>query len=312
MPRLSPKLAEWLASHHEMMEMLLAEGFKPTPESARKGLADLTRTLVTDTPVVALVEDDAIIAGHGRIPVRIYHPAPETALPVLVYYHGGGHMAGSVDVYDPICRKIALATHHIVVSVDYRLAPEDPYPAGVEDACATVRHVWRVLDGNRLKYHRRLSIAGDSGGGALCATVAHKTQLLSEIEIGHQVLIYPSLDYTLSYPSVKANGSGYLLEKEKIEWYFDHYFQNDEDRYQASPLHMEVGRRMPNTLILTAEFCPLRDEGVAYENRLLKNGVNAQRLHFDTMIHAFMNMEQVVPEACRTAYETIALFLNEP
>jgi len=226
-----------------------------------------------------------------------------------VYYHGGGHMAGSVDVYDPICRKIALATHHIVVSVDYRLAPEHPFPAGVEDACAVVQHVWAVLDRNALKYHSRLSIAGDSGGGALCATVAHRMQRRPEIEIRYQVLIYPSLDYTLSYPSVEINGTGYLLEREKIEWYFNHYFQNDEDRYQASPLFMEVGQRMPSTLVVTAEYCPLRDEGAAYVRRLQKKDVNAECLHFDTMIHAFINMERVVPEACVATYAAMSRFL---
>lgn len=261
--RLPPNLTAWLASYHQKMEQLLARGFIPTPENARNGLAELTRTLVTDHPAVAWVRDDAIHAPHAHIPVRIYHPEPDTALPVLVYFHGGGHMAGSVEVYDPICRKMALATHHIVVSVDYRLAPEHPYPAGLEDACTTVEHVWKTMGRLALPHQTRLSIAGDSGGGALCATVAHKLQGRLEIAIQHQVLIYPSLDYTLAHPSVEINGSGYLLEKEKIRWYFDHYFQHGEDRHKASPLYMAVTTRIPHTLVLTAEFCPLRDIGCA-------------------------------------------------
>ena len=309
MSGLTPKLTEWLESYHQTLEVLLAEGFKPTPETARKGLADLTRNLVTDAPTVSRVQDDAIDAGHQRIPVRIYHPSPEMALPVLVYYHGGGHMAGSVDVYDPICRKIAHAAHHIVVSVDYRLSPEHPYPAGVEDACAAVKHVWAVLEGNAIEYNPLLSIAGDSGGGALCATVAHWAQRQPEIEIRSQVLIYPSLDYTLSCPSVEINGSGYLLEKENIEWYFDHYFQNDEDRRPASPLFMEIGPNMPRTLVVTAEFCPLRDEGAVYVRHLRKAGVHAECRNFDTMIHAFLNMEAVTTEACVEAYKAIGRFL---
>ncbi len=311
MSRLTPELTQWLISYHQTMEVLLAEGFRPSPENARKGLADLTRKLVTEAPPVAQVQDDTIDTAHGPIPVRLYHPSPEMALPVLIYYHGGGHMAGSVDVYDPICRKITQATQHIVMSVDYRLAPEDPYPAGVEDACAAVEHVWTAMDRNALKYHPLLSIAGDSGGGALCATVAHWSQWQPKIEIRRQVLIYPSLDYTLSFPSVEINGSGYLLEKEKIEWYFDHYFQDDEDRHLASPLFMQVGPNMPKTLVLTAEYCPLRDEGAAYVRQLKKKGLEAECCNFDTMIHAFLNMEAVTAEACTRAYQVIGRFLKQ-
>ena len=308
MRRPTPELVEWLASYHQKVDALTARGFKPTPENTRKGLADLTR-LVTDRPAVARVADDRLHARQSDIPVRIYHPEPQTALPVLIYYHGGGHMAGSVEVYDPICRKLALATHHIVVSVEYRLAPEHPYPAGVDDACAAVRLVWETLDRNSLPHRHELSIAGDSGGGALCATVAHKVQWQPEITIRDQVLIYPSLDYTMSLPSIEFNGAGYLLEKEKIKWYFDHYFQNNEDRRSASPLFMPVSKRLPRTLVVTAEFCPLRDEGAAYVQRLRKEGILSKQLHLDTMIHAFLNMEQVTRQACQAVYQAIGRFL---
>jgi acetyl esterase len=311
MRRPTPELVEWLAAYQSKMDALIADGFTPTPENTRKGLADLTR-LVTDHPTVAWIADDSIHAPHGDIPVRIYHPAPHTALPVLVYFHGGGGMAGSVAVYDPICRKIALATHHIVVSVDYRLAPEHPYPAAVADGCAAVRQVWETIDRHDLLHRHRLSIAGDSGGGALCATVAHELQGRPESAIGHQVLIYPSLDYTMSYPSIETNGTGYLLEKEKIRWYFDHYFQNNEDRRKASPLFMTVSKGLPRTLVVTAEFCPLRDEGAAYVQRLKAQGIHAEQLHFDAMIHAFLNMEQVTWKACRAVYLAMGRFLANP
>lgn len=310
MRRPSPELMDWLASYHQKMEALVAGGFKPTVENTRMGLADLTR-LVTDHPAVDRIENDHIHAPQGDIPVRVYHPEPQTPLPVLIYYHGGGHMGGSVEVYDPICRKLALATRHIIVSVDYRLAPEHPYPAGVEDACTAVQGVWETIDRHSLAHQHQLSIAGDSGGGALCATVAHAVQWQTEITIQCQVLIYPSLDYTLSFPSVEINGAGYLLEKEKIHWYFDHYFQNHEDRRQASPLFMAVSKRLPRTLVITAEFCPLRDEGAAYVRRLKDAGVYAEQLHFDSMIHAFLNMEQVTPAACQAAYQSIGQFLTD-
>jgi acetyl esterase len=306
----APKLQQWLDRYNRLVADQLEKGFKPTPTNAREGLANLTFALVTDCPDVAWIQDDIIASDPYAVPVRIYDPQPDTKLPVLVYYHGGGHMAGSISVYDPICRKLALATRHIVVSVDYRRAPECAFPAAVVDACNVARDVWPVLDGRDLPYRGRLSIAGDSGGGALCATVAHKTQFDADIDIRRQVLIYPSLDYTVSMPSVEDNGVGYLLQKDKILWYFDHYFQHMEDRQAASPLHMEITNKFPQTFVVTAEFCPLRDEGRAYVRRVQSAGIDAQNLHFDDMIHAFLNMEDLAKEACETVYQAVGGFLN--
>lgn len=310
MGRLTLQIEAWLENYNHTMKELLADGFKPTPENSRKGLADLTRSLVTHCPNISWVRDDHVDAPRHQIPVRIYHPDPASRRPILIYYHGGGHMAGSITVYDPICRKLSRAANHIVVSVDYRLAPEQPYPAGVEDAYAVAEFIWNTLDRNNLRYLKRLSIAGDSGGGALCATVAHHAQYIPELGIQRQVLIYPSLDYTMAWPSMDINGTGYLLEKSKIEWYFDHYFQHHEDRRKASPLYMAVTAKLPETLVITAGFDPLRDEGAAYVDKLRKCGVVVKHLQFDDMIHAFINMEDLAKGACRSAYQAISTFLN--
>jgi len=310
MRRVSSKLQEWLYNYNELMKILLEKGFKQTPANTREGLAILTREMVTESPEIPWVQDDLINVPDYAIPVRIYHPRPDSSLPVLLYYHGGGHMAGSVAVYDPICRKIANAAEHIVVSVDYRLAPECPYPLGVNDAYNAVKDVWTTLDGRGLNYRRRLSIAGDSGGGALCATVAHISQHDEEIDIKRQAMIYPSLDYTLESDSIEENAKGYLLEKEKIIWYFDNYFQNGENRKNASPLHMEFTNQLPETFVITAGFCPLRDEGIAYVEKVKSTGRYAEHLHFDDMIHAFMNLENLVKEECETVYRKIGEFLN--
>ncbi|MBF0233067.1 MAG: alpha/beta hydrolase [Desulfamplus sp.] len=345
---LSPRLEEWLRHFHAGMEILKKRGFQPTPENTREGMFNLTRSLVLDKPEISLVIDAVASCDGCSVPVRIYHPEPDAALPVLLYYHGGGHMAGSVSIYDPICRKIALATRHIVVSVEYRLAPEFPYPAGVEDSYHVAKNIWSILDtAGCLKYSRVLCAAGDSAGGALCATVSHKAQFDKNINIARQVLIYPSLDYTMSLPSVDENGVGYLLEKAKIEWYFNHYFQNCQDRAgqqverqnpavikstefetnkaepcgkkeqtvysrfkKASPLFMEITHNMPETLVITAQFCPLRDEGFAYVERLKKAGIHVEHLHFDNMIHAFLNMESLVPDECENVYKRIGDFLR--
>ena len=310
MRRVSPNLQPWLEQYNRLIKELTDKGFKPTPITAREGLANLTRELLTDKPSIAWVQDDLVQTPGYSVPVRIFHPQPESLLPVLIYYHGGGHMAGSVTVYDPLCRKLALACRHIVVCPEYRLAPECPYPAGVHDAYYTARNIWATLGSRGVKYQRHLSLAGDSGGGALCATVSHLAQHDARMGITHQALIYPSLDYTMTLSSIDQNATGYLLEKEKIAWYFDNYFQHAENRRAASPLHMEVTRGFAETLVITAEFCPLRDEGAAYVKKVRDAGCHAEHLHFDDMIHAFMNMEDLVKEACQSVYRTIAKFLS--
>lgn len=310
MSDVSPKLRPWLENFNVLMVGLLADGFKPTPINAREGLINLTKGMVTDIPDIAWYQDD-LIPGHGyEVPVRIYHPEPSRALPVLIYYHGGGHMAGSVTVYDPICRKMAIATKHIVVSVDYRLAPECPYPAAVNDAYSALKGVWLILKRRQLNFQSKLSIAGDSAGGALCATVAHLAQFDNSIVIHGQAMIYPSLDYTMSSKSLEQNAVGYLLQKEKIAWYFNSYFQHSENRKIVSPLHMEFTQKLPESLLITAEFCPLRDEGLAYIEKIRQVGVEAEHLHFDDMVHAFLNLENLVKEECEAVYLRIAEFLN--
>jgi acetyl esterase len=310
MRQVSSKLQGWLYNYNRFVEELLETGFKQTPTNTREGLANLTLLLVTDRPEISWVQDDLVNAPGYAVPVRIYHPTPASRLPVLIYYHGGGHMAGSVTVYDPICRKIAQATEHIVVSVDYRLAPECPYPLGVNDAYNVAKNIWATLNERGLNYQRHLSIAGDSAGGALCATVAHISQHDAGIDIRRQAMIYPSLDYTLNSDSIEENAKGYFLQKEKIIWCFDNYFQKGEDRKGASPLHMEFTNQLPETLVITAEFCPLRDEGISYVRKVKSTGLFVEHLHFDNMIHAFLNLENLVKDECETVYRKIGEFLN--
>ena len=310
--QVSPTLTPWLENFNRQMAELIANGFKATPTNAREGLANLTRALVTDIPEIAWCQDDLVSGRRREVPVRIYHPEPAAALPVLVYLHGGGHMAGSVTVYDPICRKLARAARHIVVSVDYRLAPECPYPDGVNDAYSVLKNLWPVLAGRALNFTPRLSVAGDSGGGALCATVCHLAQFDAGVTIHRQALIYPSLDYTMHLPSIDQNGQGYLLERSKIAWYFDQYFLNAENRQAASPLYMAFTPALPASLMITAEFCPLRDEGFAYVEKLQQAGVEAEHFHLEDMIHAFMNMEDLVKESCEAVYDRMGKFLDRP
>jgi len=310
MRQLSPELENWLKEYNKLLKDLEESGFKQTPTNAREGLANLTWTLVTEKPVIKWVQDDLVEGEKFNVSVRIYHPQPESHLPVLLYFHGGGHMSGSITVYDSICRKMALATNHVVVSVDYRLAPECPYPAGINDAITVVKNIWATLDQREVNYIHKLSIAGDSAGGAICATLSHSTQHDINVDIKKQILIYPSLDYTLQSESVELNGKGYLLHKEKIKWFFDNYFQHSENRREVSPLYMEFSGSMPESFVITAEFCPLRDEGFAYIQKLSDAGIRNKHLHFDDMIHAFMNMENLLKDQCAELYRNIDSFLN--
>lgn len=315
MRRLDAKLAEWLEGLNVQVAQLKAQGFEPTPITARESLANLTRGFVEPGPEMRVCET-LVHGGDYSVPVRIYQPQDGEPGPVIIYSHGGGHMAGSVSVYDPICRRVAAACGRTLVSVDYRLAPENPYPAGLNDLLAVVRGLGAALDRKGVAHNNRWILMGDSGGGALtaaaCRLLQHERHYLTaraEGSIAAQVLIYPSLDYTMQLPSVDENGQGYLLEKGKISWYFDNYFRGAESRLQASPLHGEFTRALPPTLVTTAEFCPLRDEGFAYAQNLRDAEVPVEILHFEDMVHAFLNLESLVPEACEKFYRHVGEFV---
>nr|WP_321461784.1 alpha/beta hydrolase [uncultured Cohaesibacter sp.] len=310
MREVSPKLVGYLKDLNATVAQLVAAGFKPNATNAREGLANLTKTYVTNIPAVSKIQDDVIPAEGFHVPVRIYNPAPDEELPVVIYYHGGGHMCGSVTVYDPICRKVALATRHIVIAPEYRLAPECPYPAGVIDAYATLKGAFAVLAANGMKFKREVSIVGDSGGGALCGAVAGMAQFDVSVKIKKQFMIYPSLDYTMDSKSMEENGVGYLLQAGKIAWYFDNYLKNGECRKSVSPLYGDFTKNLPETFVVTAEFCPLRDEGKAYYEKVRSAGVAATHVNMDGMIHTFMNMEDLVEEECAFVYDKMNSFLN--
>ncbi len=307
----SPEISAWLVEYNARLKALQADGFVMTPATTRDGLARLTASMTSPGVQVDRVID-SMIGGDPPIAVRVYHPQPDEALPVLMYCHGGGHMAGSVDVYDPICRKLALTSRHIVIAPEYRLAPEHPYPAALQDAERVLRNYHQILEKLDVKFRKRLCIGGDSGGGAMCASLAHALRHDADVRIDRQVLIYPSLDYTMQQLSVTSNGHGYFLHADRMQWLFDHYFQHAEDRQAASPLYMEMDGQLPQSLIITAQFCPLRDEGIAYVERLQQAGIRVQHLHFNDMIHAFLNLEAIAEDACQRLYDAVGEFLNRP
>lgn len=308
---MKPAIKKYLDNlNNVIVPSLISSGFKATPVTAREGLANLTKAYVTDTPDVAVIYNDYVVGGEYNVPVRIYHPVPSEKLPVMVFFHGGGHMAGSVTVYDPICRKIATEAKVIVVAAEYRLAPENPFPAGLQDAYSVARNVWGVLKERNLAHKETLIVSGDSGGAALAASISNDVLKQRDFNIDALILIYPSLDYTMSQPSMEFFGKKLFLEKSRIAWYFEHYFPVGTDRTAASPLWGDFSR-MPKTLLFTAGKDPLHDEGVLYVKKLIENNISVEHKDFPDILHAYLNMENLNPEEAAETYQIIGAFIKD-
>ena len=279
--------------------------------SSRAGLAALTKANVSTSEPMAAIINTEVDTGERRIPVRIYRPALTGEPKVVLFIHGGGHLSGSVDVYDPVARHLAMATGNIVVSVDYRLAPENPYPAGLSDAKAVIENVWSLLESQHFPYTRQLTLIGDSGGGAFSTTLAACFSREQPGFIHRLVLIYPSLDYMLNWPSVQENGTGKLLDESKIRWYFQQYFRNGEDRKQTSPLYLPLSQDFPPTLVVSGGLDPLRDENFAFVARLQAERIPVQHVHFPGMTHAYLMLEDKVPQEAKATYLAIGDFVKK-
>ena len=310
--RVHPGLTGFLMALNEALAADAQRGLSATTRQLRKALSSMTAKFGPSSEELARVEDADFPVPHRMVPVRCYSAAPDRAAPVCVYLHGGGHLAGSVDVYDNICRQLARVSGALVVSVEYRLAPEAPYSAGLEDARAVLAGVLPWLRDEGWLVNGKLFLAGDSAGGALSATLACETSLDDSLpRLDGVLLIYPSLDYTLSQPSVERNGRGYLLERGRIEWYFDRYLPEGEDRRAASPLFMPFeAARFPPVWMVTAGLCPLVDEAKLWHTRLRMAGVTVEELHFPNQIHAYLNLHKLVPEACEKTYASMADFIR--
>jgi len=303
----SPKLKGFIEQANLAAEKAEASGIVLSPSLVRESLEKLAM-FISEGPNITYVEEKTLSTPTYEMPVRVYSPAPDEALPVVMHYHGGGHMCGNIALYDSISRRIAKAGHCIVITVEYRLAPEFPYPSGIEDSQYALEHYQEVLD--EVKFNQQLMIAGDSAGGAICTTLASNNIDNNKVKINKQILIYPSVDYTFSSPSVDENGTGFLLEKSKIDWYFNHYFQGNENGKQCSPLFMTMAASMPETIVFTAGCDPLRDESIAYAKALSQAGVKVKQHTFDGMIHAYMMLDILVSQECEETYQMIGDFIR--
>lgn len=313
---ISEKLEGFIDAANIAAAQAKADGVQLTPSLVRENISKLA-FFIGEGPELAYVKKDVLdtsahISTHSSahsIDVRIYSPDPKQALPVVLHFHGGGHMCGNIALYDTISRKIAKQGNCIVIAVDYRLAPEFPYPAGIDDCQYALDHYQELL--TEIKFNQQLIIAGDSAGGAICTTLASKNRNNAAVNIDKQVLVYPSVDYSMSCHSIEENGSGFLLEKEKMVWYFNNYLQDNEPPQLVSPLFMPMDASMPETIIFTAGCDPLRDEGIAYGQALSEHGVTVEQHSFDGMIHAYMLLDSLVAQECEQTYRLIGEFIRK-
>ncbi|MBM4385576.1 MAG: alpha/beta hydrolase [Deltaproteobacteria bacterium] len=256
---------------------------------------------------LASVENRKIPGPAGEIPIRIYQPHGAGVKPVLVYIHGGGWVIGTLDSYDATCRELAQGAGCVVVSVDYRLAPENRYPAAPDDCYAALK--WVAANAASLGADaKRLAVGGDSAGGNLSAVVSQMARDKGGPAIRFQLLIYPVTDADFTRGSYVSNAEGYLLTTASMHWFWDHYLPDKAKRAEAyaSPLRAKDLSGLPAAWVCTAEFDPLRDEGEAYAKRLQDAGVATQLTRFDGLIHGFVTMGLVAPKAQAAVDEAVA------
>src|ERR1700736_687647 len=248
------------------------------------------------------VEPLGIPAPHGAIPARIYTPKTlrkaDGMAPCLVFFHGGGWVIGDLDSHDVVCRKLANEGELIVISVDYRLAPEHKFPAAVDDAIAATK--WIANNSKQVGVDAsRLMVGGDSAGGNLAAVVAISARDGNGPKIAGQVLIYPATDFAMTHPSHSEPETSILLTHTVIRWFCNHYLNGpaDIDNWKASPARATTLAGLPPAYVLTAGADPLRDEGEEYAKRLKEAGVSVTYQHFPGQFHGFFTMGKLLQQA---------------
>ena len=266
------------------------------PATVRESMAALGSMADATAEEVREVVEQTIPGPGGELRVRIYTPvlategAPQAC---LVWYHGGGWVIGDLDTTDGVCRALCGRSAATVISVDYRLAPEHPYPAALDDAEAAFDWVRDHADDLYIAPDR-MAVGGDSAGGNLAALVAQSRRG----QVAFQLLIYPATDLAGSYPSHEENAEGYLLTRDHMVWFTGHYLgDHDPADPRVSPMLAEDLSGLAPAFVLTAEFDPLRDEGEAYAARLADAGVEVATRRYDGMIHAFFQLNGVIDRA---------------
>jgi acetyl esterase len=298
-----------------LLETMDAQGAPPLetqdPVEARSARLEPMKLLGGEPDALGRVEDLFAPGPGGKIPLRLYASAHGGLRPALVYFHGGGFVFGNLDSHDAVCRALAKESGAVVIAVDYRLSPENKFPAAVDDSYAATK--WVAANAERLGIDaRRIAVGGDSAGGNLATVIAMRCRDAGGPALAAQVLIYPVTDSSsLETGSHREFGEGYFLTRAGMEWFTGHYLASaDHKRHpEVSPLLSPNLRGLPPALIITAEFDPLRDEGEAYAKRLEQAGVPVTLNRYPGMIHGFFSMRGVLAGA-RQAIQEAAKFVQ--
>lgn len=281
-------------------------------DKARQTYVTGCRAGAGDVVVVHDTEELSLPLSGRDIAARLYRPSSAAQLPLIVHFHGGGFVLGDLDSHDNLCRRLCRDAGALVLSVDYRLAPEHPFPAAIDDAFDAV--LWAqdnisALGGDA----ERMMLSGDSAGANLAAVTAIRMRDQGKAPVLGQILMYPVTDTAMDTPSYEKLADGYRLSKSLMAWYFELYLPGPADRHHAhaAPLSADNLSNLPPALIITAGFDPLCDEGAAYAKRLKNDGTTVTHRHYPAMIHAFCNMFGVLDEGGQAMDEVSAWVVRQ-
>jgi acetyl esterase/lipase len=273
-----------------------------TPPEAREYYLNARVVMNPEPPALESNKPLSIPAPHGAIPARIYTPKAlrknNGLAPCLVFFHGGGWVVGNLDTHEVVCQQLAHEGELIVISVDYRLAPEHKFPAAADDAITATK--WVAANAHQLGIDAtHLLVGGDSAGGNLAAVVALAARDRDGPKLAGQVLIYPATDFAMKHPSHSEPETSVLLTHSVIKWFCNHYLNSaaDIDHWKASPARAKTLVGLPPAYVLTAGADPLRDEGAEYAARLKEAGVPMTYRHFPGQFHGFFTMGKLLPQA---------------
>ncbi len=296
----------------EFVRSIRVPGYFPPLPELRQQLRTMVALMDEPAPPLPRVDDVEIPGPAGPMPARVYDPRGEAgaARPVVAYFHGGGWVQGDIETHHGLCARLAEGSGALVVSLDYRLAPEHKFPAAVED-CAAVYRWLRVHAREIGGDSSRVGVAGDSAGGNLSAVVCQLAAAEGLPVPTCQALIYPAVDFALDTPSHRELEDGHVIPRDRILWYSEQYLRSEADRTdpRAAPLRTADLAGQPPALVITAGFDPLRDEGRAYADRLRAAGVDVTYREYPGQIHAFVSLTKVIPQGLACTQE-IAEFLG--
>jgi acetyl esterase len=252
---------------------------------------------------LASVTDRDVPGPAGPVPVRVYRPSGDAPKPVIVYFHGGGWVLGSLDTHDGTCRRLADGVDAVVVSVDYRMGPEDRFPAAVDDSFAALR--WVAANAGELGGDPdRLVVAGDSAGGNLAAVMSQLARDAGGPALRFQLLVYPVTDHEFTSVSMEENATGYYLTRDAMRWFYDRYLNDPSEGGdpRVSPLRAADLAGLPPAFVLTAQYDPLRDQGIAYADALRGAGNEAAMTLYEGLFHGFFSMFDMI-DAGKAAFD---------